>query len=223
MCVGTLYSQQRMVRLFRSFSEGYSYGTGAQYSTNGGSTWSSKVYFNAGRSSYSGLNQIVFFAGASGGLSVGADGLFVHQPYQEDFVNTSPDAVTWTKRYIYSNGSVAPFLSVNTVIHNGLYISVSAYGQIMTSSDGINYSISSVLPNALATYASNIGLASCGSYVLAAYKLSDGTLGLATTTDGVSWTSRSNFDVAADYENDLLCVGSYWLLATSTQLWHAPV
>lgn len=170
----------------------------SMYSTDDGVTWTAQSVGNLGVQSN--LQCIAFGNGmfaAAGAYTT--TNLFV----------SSPDGINWTAR---TNPAAAT--PARMVFGNGVFVAVAGT-QVITSTDGMNWSLVPSPPNLGSSGISNLAFAN-GLFVV------NNNSRIATSSDGVNWTVGDHVFPLAQYFYGLAYGAGRWVFVTGANLMISP-
>ena len=130
-------------------------------------------------------------------ILVGTDYSFTAPANWLGTVFTSPDGITWTRRYGTTNRSD----ELQAVASDGVgAVAVGDNGMVLASADGISWS--PVTVSGLTTGISMKGVAWSGTeYVIVGYASTNGTCKVLTSTDRTNWIDRSAGSGVASWQD----------------------
>lgn len=186
------------------------YSSYAHLSTDGGYTWITRTF--------SGTENVcatpVYIDGLNANTGTGINGTFIIADTTLK-IYTTIDCITFTKQELHdeANNVITTNLKLSKGFDiGGKFFAFAAGGKTLTSTDGVNFNLStnSVLPNLAASVVPLVAWS--GSYLLAVYRNTSSVTVNYTSTDGVTWSVASNFDISTFVGTELLHANGRFIL-----------
>lgn len=167
----------------------------------------------------------LYLHGASYGVQQGGSGVLI-AGHNARNIAVSANGYFWTKPTVRDPQGNVVTTSIaigDTAIFKGAYYAICTGGQVISTQDGINFTLtsSSVLPDCPTTTMPFVDV--CDTYALAVFKNASNMVVLRVSEDFVTWTALPSVQISSSNPIQLKRVGSNWLLNCVTSVYVVPI